>query len=160
MTLSDDLGAPVDSREQTRNKYWLWLIARLFLGSIFIVAGFLKLSGPVEIFRGMIVSYGIVPYPLVAPIAYVLPWVEFLSGVCLIIGYFPRFFAGVLGVLAFSFIALIALAQVNGTLPENCGCFGEGVHMTPYQMALLDTLNVFLALKLCQIKTHFKCLSA
>ena len=57
-------------------QYWPWMAARLFLGGVFIFAGFLKLSAPVEVFRGMIVSYGILPYGLVGPVAHIIPWVE------------------------------------------------------------------------------------
>lgn len=144
----------------TFKKYLPWLAARFFLGGIFIVAGFLKLSGPIENFRGMIVSYGVIPYAWVGPVAHIVPWFEFFFGVCLVVGYLPRISAAFLGLLALSFISLIAVAQWYGTLPENCGCFGDGVHMSPYQIALLDSLNILLAVRLCQIKTHLGCVPA
>jgi len=141
-------------------QYSPWMVARLFLASLFIVSGFLKLSEPVENFRGMILAYGVIPYAWAVPAAIVMPWLEFLSGVCLFLGYFPRFFSMVLGLLALSFIGLIALAKLNGTLPANCGCFGENVHMSPYQMVILDSLNFLLALRLFQIKKHRLCVTA
>ena len=141
----------------TRKQYCPWMLARLFLGGIFIFAGFLKLSQPIEVFRGMIAAYGVIPYVWIGPIAHISPWLEFIAGVFLLVGYFPHLAAAVLGVLSFSFIGLIAWSQINGTLPANCGCFGEGFHMTPYQMAFLDSLNVLLAVRIFQMKTHRWC---
>ncbi len=141
-------------------QYWLWMLARLFLGGIFIFSGFLKLSEPVENFRGMIAAYGVIPYAGIGFIAYTIPWLEFVTGIFLVLGYFPRAAALVLGFLAFSFVSLIVWAKLNGTLPENCGCFGEGIHISPYQMVLLDLLNILLAVRLFQIKTHRWAVSA
>ena len=101
----------------TFKKYAPWLIARLFLGGVFILAGFLKLSGPVENFRGMIVSYGVVPYGWVGVIAHVMPWIEFLFGICLVLGYFPRITAAVLGGLSFSFIGLMVWRNCRERCP-------------------------------------------
>ncbi len=145
---------------QSQNKYWPWMLARIFLAAVFIFAGFLKLSGPVENFRGMIASYGVVPYAWIGVIAHTMPWLEFIFGITLFVGYLPRIASAVLGVLSFSFICLIAFAQVRGTLPANCGCFGDGFHMSPYQMSLLDALNVLLSVKLFQIRSHRWCLAA
>ncbi len=141
-------------------RYWPWLLARLFIGGIFIFAGFLKLSQPVEVFRGMIASYGVIPYAWIGWIAHIAPWLEFILGIFLLVGYLPRYAAAALSVLAFSFIALIVTSKLHGTLPENCGCFGEGVHMSPYQMVFLDLLNMLLAVRLFQIKTHRWCVVA
>ncbi len=143
-----------------KKNYLPWLVARLFLGGIFIFAGFLKLSQPVEIFRGMIASYGVIPYLWIGPIAHISPWFEFIAGIFLVVGYFPRGSAIVLGALCVSFIGLIGWSKLNGTLPANCGCFGEGIHMTPYQMVILDFLNALLACRLFQIKKHFWCLAS
>ena len=138
-------------------QYAPWMVARLFLGSVFVVSGFLKLAEPVENFRGMILAYGVIPYTWAIPAAIVMPWLEFFSGACLLVGYFPRVFSGVLGLLALSFIGLITLSKLHGTLPANCGCFGDNVHMSPYQMVVLDSLNFLIALRLFQIKAHRLC---
>lgn len=143
-----------------KKDYLPWFVARLFLGGIFIFSGFLKLTEPIESFRGMIASYGVVPYAWISWIAYSIPWLEFIPGIFVVAGYFPRIFSGVLGGLAFSFIGLIAWAQLNGTLPANCGCFGDQFHMSPYQIVLLDTLNVLLAFKLAGIKKHYWCIAS
>lgn len=140
-------------------QYAPWFVARLFLGTIFIVAGFFKVTDPVENFRGMIVAYGVVPYAWVTPIAYVVPWVELVAGVCLVTGYFPRQSAAVLGVFSLSFVGLILIAKIKGTLPESCGCFGEHIPMSPYQMLVLDALNSLLAFRLFKMKEHRVCLA-
>ncbi len=138
----------------TFKQYLPWMAARLFLGSIFIVSGFLKLSEPVENFRGMILAYGVIPYAGAVLAAWTIPWVEFIPGICLVIGYFPRWAAAVLGVLAGSFVILIVAAKIHGTLPENCGCFGDSVHISPYQMLGLDSFNFVISVLLFRMKTH------
>lgn len=135
----------------TFRSYLPWFLARIFLGGIFVLAGFIKLTEPIEVFRGQILAYGMIPYAWVGMIASVLPWIEFLAGVCLLSGYFPRQAASILALLAASFVGLIGLAALKGTLPENCGCFGEGFHISPYQMAALDTLNFLLGVKLARM---------
>lgn len=135
------------------------MVARIFVGGIFVIAGFFKLTDPIENFRGMITAYGVVPYVLVTPISLFLPWLEFLAGVFLIVGYFPRWAAAFLGVCSISFVILILSAKSIGTLPESCGCFGEHVPISPYQMLVLDTLSFLLALRLFQIKNHRLCLA-
>ena len=139
--------------------YFPWLLARIFVGSIFIVAGFFKLSDPIENFRGMITAYGIIPYVLVTPISLTLPWIELFAGIFLVGGYFVRWSAVVLGLLSFSFVILICVARLAGTLPESCGCFGEHIPMNPYQMLVLDSLSTLLAIRLFQIKNHRLCLA-
>jgi len=139
--------------------YCPWLLARVFVGGIFVVAGFFKLLDPIENFRGMINAYGIVPYVLVTPISLMLPWIELIAGIFLITGYFTRWSAVILGLLSFSFVILIVVARLLGTLPENCGCFGDHLPMSPYQMLALDLLSTLLAIRLFQIKNHRICLT-
>jgi uncharacterized membrane protein YphA (DoxX/SURF4 family) len=143
----------------TFKSYLPWIVARIFVGGIFILAGFFKLIDPIENFRGMITAYGVIPYALVTPISLFLPWLEFLVGVFLIAGYFPRLSAAFLGLCSASFIILITVAKFMGTLPDSCGCFGEHIPMSPYQMLLLDALSFLLSVRLFQIKNHRLCLA-
>lgn len=157
MKLINEASSPVVPKEQRQNKYWPWMLARIFVGGIFVLAGFFKLTDPIENFRGMITAYDVIPYALVTPIALFLPWFEFLAGVFLILGYFPRWAAVALGLCSLAFVLLIVAAKFMGTLPEKCGCFGEHVPISPYQMLILDTLSCLLTLRLFQIKTHRFC---
>ncbi len=140
----------------------LFFIGRFFLGLVFVYSGFTKLMEPVETFQGAIANYEIVPYVFVPYIAQIFPWVEFIFGSFLIVGYLPRFSAIMLGGMSASFVTLIVLTKIKtGSLPADCGCFGEGsfIHLKPWQTLVLDILNTALGLMLAFHKNHLLSLS-
>ena len=135
----------------------IWLLARVFTGLVYFYAGASKLLDPIENFRGAVAQYDVVPYVLVPAIAVVLPWLEFLFGAFLILGYAVRVSAFVLGGLSLGF--LLVLGSSNVLLDAggaDCGCFGERalIHLTVHQVFLLDLLNFFITLKLFRMGRH------
>jgi len=64
---------------------WLILIARLFLGRVFIYASVDKIFHPDDIARA-VYNYQILPDGLINLTALVLPWLELLLGICLLTG--------------------------------------------------------------------------
>src|SRR4051812_17610169 len=92
-------------------------LARLFMGVIFTYAGFTKLLEPMGNFRGAIADYEVFPYAIVPLIAYVLPWIEFVFGIFMLIGYAPRISALVLALLSFGF--MIVLGSSNALLESS-----------------------------------------
>lgn len=98
------------------------LILRVALGVMFIAAGGLKIGHFAE-FAGQIAGFQLLPHPLVAPLALLLPFVEVLLGIYLVIGLFARFAAGLAAVQLVIFSAAIASAVVRG-ISASCGCFG------------------------------------
>jgi len=133
-----------------------WFAARIFLGAVFTYAGFLKAVEPVENFQAVILEYELMPYAWARPIAYVMPWLELVFGVFMILGYVPRISGLVLASLSLSFILMIGMSYLKtGEIPENCGCFGEGgIHLTPLQVLILDSVNTVIGLKISRLKTH------
>ena len=123
---------------------------------IFTYAGFSKLTEPVENFRGIIAQYEVIPYALVPFLAAVLPWMEFIFGVFLILGYAARVSALVLGLLSFGFLMVLGSSHVLlGSVPVSCGCFGEGgLHLTVRQIFILDIANTAIGFKLYSLKVH------
>ncbi len=137
--------------------YGPWFLARIFVGLVFVYAGFSKLMEPVENFRAVILQYEVIPYAFAVPIAYVFPWVELIFGAFLILGYAARLSAFVLGLSSLTF--LIILGTSNALLEggaSDCGCFGEGsfIHLSTRQVFALDLVNFFLALKLFLTRNH------
>jgi uncharacterized membrane protein YphA (DoxX/SURF4 family) len=65
------------------------LVARVALGGVFLAAGGLKI-GHFDIFASQIAGFQLLPHPLVAPLALLLPFVEVLLGAYLILGLFTR----------------------------------------------------------------------
>ena len=98
------------------------LIARLLLGTVFVLAAAGKLAAPAE-FATVVERYQLLPQPAVLPVATGLPWLELLLGLYLLLGLFTRISAAVaLTLLAVFTIALTAALPLTG-----CGCFGSVV---------------------------------
>ena len=69
-----------------KNNYVVFL-ARIILGFIFVYASFDKIVNPIE-FSNAIDNYHITPVISNNIIALVIPWIEFVLGLCLIFGIF------------------------------------------------------------------------
>jgi len=141
----------------SEKSYRILFLGRLFIGLIFAYSGFTKLMEPVENFQGGMASYDIIPYGVIPFLAHVIPWIEFLFGVFLVVGYLPRVSALVLATMSLSFILLILTTRVvTGVLPVDCGCFGEGslIHLKPLQVLCMDICNTVIGIRLALVKTH------
>ncbi|MBU9888906.1 MAG: DoxX family membrane protein [Candidatus Omnitrophica bacterium] len=137
--------------------YKILFLGRLFLGLVFAFSGYTKLIVPVENFRGAIAAYAVIPSVLIPLIAHAVPWMEFIFGAFLVVGYLPRVSAAMLAGLSWSFVLLIFYTWIaTGTLPEDCGCFGEGslIHLKPHEVVLLDIFNTIVGAKLALISDH------
>ena len=137
--------------------YKILFLGRMFLGLVFAYSGFTKLMEPIENFQGGMAAYEIIPYVVIPFLARVIPWIEFLFGSFLILGYLPRVSALVLAVMSWSFVLLILTTRiVTGALPADCGCFGEGslIHLKPMQVLAMDVCNTFIGVRLALLKTH------
>lgn len=129
---------------------------RIFLGGIFVYSGYVKLTEPIENFIHSMSQYEIIPHVLYPVIAMTVPWVEFLFGAFLILGYAPRIASAVLALWSLGFLGVIFLSGSLWTSPErNCGCFGEGgLHVSTGTIFVVDFVNVFLGFRLSTIKGH------
>jgi putative oxidoreductase len=102
---------------------FVWRIANVIVGGIFIYAGAIKALDPIR-FASDIDNYKILPWTIAAGLAFYLPWLEILCGVALIV---HRLYLGGLSVLtALTSIFIVAsiAAKVRG-LDITCGCFGH-----------------------------------
>lgn len=133
-----------------------WFYARIFVGLIFAYAGLTKLMEPYENFRGIIANYAIIPYAFSGIIAQVLPWIEFMTGAFLILGYMPRWSSLIAAGLFFSFLIILGSTDALMVPGKDCGCFGERalIHLTTRQVFTLDCINFILCLKLYSLKRH------
>lgn len=99
----------------------LALMVRFYIGGLFIYASLNKINFPEE-FSGNIASYILVPHFLVNPMAIFLPWLELVSGVCLVAGIRVRASAAVISTLLLSFSFALTVVLIKQT-PIDCGCF-------------------------------------
>ncbi len=97
------------------------LVLRLALGGVFIYASYDKLGGS-QLFVDAVENYRLLPRPLLHPFAILLPWVQFVTGICLVAGALVPGAALVSAGMYAMFIAAMASAIVRG-LDISCGCF-------------------------------------
>jgi uncharacterized membrane protein YphA (DoxX/SURF4 family) len=102
------------------------LVVRVALGFVFLAAGGLKV-GHAENFASQIAGFQILPHPLIAPLALLLPFLELMVGVYLVLGLFTRFAAWFAAFEMAVFAVAIASAVVRG-ISTSCGCFGPQDH--------------------------------
>jgi hypothetical protein len=96
------------------------LLCQILLGGIFIYAGLGKILHPSS-FAEIVENYRILPGILVNPVARILPWIEFIFGLLLVLGFSKRFSAGILSFLLLVFIAALGFNLIRG-FNVNCGC--------------------------------------
>lgn len=103
---------------------WAGVVARLVVGGVWVVAGWLKLADPTESVRA-VRAYDLLPEGLVPLVGHALPVLELVIGLCLLVGLFVRWTAVVSALLLVAFVIGISSAWARG-LSIECGCFGGG----------------------------------
>ncbi len=99
----------------------LVLLARLIVGIIFIYASLDKITHPGD-FAKAIGNYHVLPWGLENLLGLSLPWLELLTGICLIFGIMIDGAALLSAVLLAVFILAISQALLRG-IDIECGCF-------------------------------------
>jgi uncharacterized membrane protein YphA (DoxX/SURF4 family) len=99
----------------------LGLLARLYLGGLFVYASWHKLLHP-NTFALDVATYQILPLALVNLAALILPWVEVVAGAMLVTGFRTRAAALLIAGMMAVFMAALASALGRG-LDMSCGCF-------------------------------------
>ncbi len=97
------------------------LLARYILGGVFIFAGIMKINEP-HAFAHIIYNYKILPDFFIYIPALLMPWVEILTGLLLITGFFKRTSAILRSAMLLIFIVAISYNLIRG-LNFDCGCF-------------------------------------
>ena len=114
------------------------LAARVLVGAVLVYAGAGKAAGPVEEFALVIGSYDVLPRDMVLTAATFLPWVEIIVGWSLILGLKLRASAAGAGALFGAFLFALLTVKAKGIELPNCGCFGDGIHLTLTQGMIFD----------------------
>ena len=104
---------------------FLYYGARLILGIIFIYASYDKILHP-EAFAKIVYNYQLLPNELINITAIFLPWLEFVTGVILIIGLWLHGAVMITNVLLLTYLGALIFNMVRG-LDINCGCFSSTV---------------------------------
>ena len=106
----------------------LALLCRLVLAAVFLRACVVKIADPAA-FALAVRRYHILPSPFINLAAMVLPWVELLTGVCLLFPARPRFLlrlrlASLLLIAGMLMVFIVAIAYLlSQGQTASCGCF-------------------------------------
>lgn len=100
------------------------LVARLIVGSLFILAGWLKMRAGTGWFYLQILEFRIIERGFARTLSRVLPPLEIGLGVLLVLGLLTRWVSITSFVLLFSFTAVVLHASWLGRSTA-CGCFGR-----------------------------------
>ncbi|MEQ6901377.1 MauE/DoxX family redox-associated membrane protein [Nocardioides sp. YIM 152588] len=109
-----------------RGRIWAWLglLARLVTGTVWVVAGALKVTTP-DASIAAVRAYELLPGNTAEAVGLVLPALEIAVGLALILGVFARGAAVLSALLFAAFIVGIASVWARG-IEIDCGCFGGG----------------------------------
>jgi uncharacterized membrane protein YphA (DoxX/SURF4 family) len=117
---------------------WVGLLARLVLGGVLLLAGYLKAFSP-DKSQMAVRAYEILPISVANFLGIILPWLEIGAGLLLLVGLGIRY-ASIFGsVLMLIFVIAISQAWARG-LSIDCGCFGGGGKVAPGETKYLSEI--------------------
>jgi len=123
---------------------WATLLARLVLGVVLLLAGYLKAQSPSKA-QMAVRAYRLLPVGIANFFGLVLPWLEIGAGILLIVGIAVRYSSLFGGALMLLFVGAISQAWARG-LSIDCGCFGGGGEVaaghTKYLQEILRDLGL------------------
>jgi len=131
---------------------YLAFVLRIAVGGFFIYASMSKIPYPAQ-FAEATANYRLIPYWLLNFGAIVLPWIEFVSGLFLIIGFMSRVAATLVGGMLVMFNIMVLINMFWGA-PITCGCYdtvGEPIgwrKISENAAILLFTIQVYYCDKL------------
>ncbi len=118
----------------------MFAIIRIAIGLLFVVSGGEKLIWPYQNFVYVLQSYTFLPAGLEVLVARVFPWIEFITGLLLLLGlWIPQIIKIALTMFAV-FILVIAQALIRQLPIEECGCFGHLISLKPQHTLIMDSL--------------------
>jgi uncharacterized membrane protein YphA (DoxX/SURF4 family) len=117
---------------------WIGLFARLTLGGVLFIAGYLKVSAP-DKSQMAVRAYEMLPISVANTLGLILPFIEVAIGALLILGSLMRVVAALGGFTMVIFIIAISQAWARG-LNIDCGCFGGGGAVEPGQTKYLQEI--------------------
>ncbi|MGM8362593.1 BT_3928 family protein [Flavobacterium sp. ARAG 55.4] len=127
--------------------------SRIFVGILFIISGLIKLNDPVG-FSYKLAEYFSEPVfnlPFLVPfclsLALFLVIAEVLLGIMLLIGYKPKFTIWSL-LLMIVFFTFLTFYSAYYNVVKDCGCFGDALHLTPWESFTKDVVLLFFILVL------------
>jgi len=101
--------------------HWIELAARWILGVTFIYASYNKILAPAD-FAKIIYGYDLFPAASINLIAIIVPFMELVTGLALILGFYPRSAVLIVNGMLLVFIIALSINLIRGH-EFDCGCF-------------------------------------
>jgi uncharacterized membrane protein YphA (DoxX/SURF4 family) len=117
---------------------WIRLFARLILGGVLFIAGYLKVSAP-DKSQMAVRAYEMLPISVANALGLILPFAEVAIGSLLVLGALTKHMAALGGFTMIIFIVAISQAWARG-LNIDCGCFGGGGAVAPGETKYLQEI--------------------
>jgi uncharacterized membrane protein YphA (DoxX/SURF4 family) len=117
---------------------WIGLFARLILGGVLFIAGYLKVSAP-DKSQMAVRAYEMLPISVANALGLILPFAEVAIGSLLVLGALTKHMAALGGFTMIIFIVAISQAWARG-LNIDCGCFGGGGAVAPGETKYLQEI--------------------
>jgi uncharacterized membrane protein YphA (DoxX/SURF4 family) len=134
-------------------------LARILVGFLFIVSGFIKLNDPVgfsfkleEYFSSTVLDLPVFE-PHALSIALIVVILEVVLGVALLLGFKVGLTVWTLLATIVFFTFLTLYSAVTGKVTD-CGCFGDALKLTPWQSFYKDLVLLILILILVWKQNH------
>lgn len=135
-------------KKQKNMKNIITQFSRLFVGVLFIISGLIKLNDPVG-FSYKLAEYFSEPVfnmpflePLALGLAIFLVILEVVLGVMLLVGYKSKLTIWAL-LLLIVFFTFLTFYSAYFDVVKDCGCFGDALHLTPWQSFTKDIVLLF-----------------
>jgi putative oxidoreductase len=100
---------------------YLALVFRIGVGGFFLYASMSKIPYPAQFAEGT-ASYRLIPYWFLNAGAVMLPWIEFVCGLFLVIGFVSRAAAVLIEFMLVLFNIMVLINMYWGA-PISCGCY-------------------------------------
>jgi uncharacterized membrane protein YphA (DoxX/SURF4 family) len=122
----------------------MFILLRIFIGSVFMVSGLGKLLSPYQNFLYVIQAYQLLPSWGEVLVAQVFPWIELLVGSFVVLGLWTSWSLRGALVLFGIFVVVVGQALIRGLPLESCGCFGDWIHLKPQTVIIMDSVGLLL----------------
>jgi len=113
---------------------------RIIVGLVLLVSGAEKLLSPYQNFLYALQAYQMLPHGMEEAVARFLPWVELFTGLFTVLGLWTAWALRAAMVLFAGFVVVVGQALLRALPIDQCGCFGELVHLPPRAVLVFDSI--------------------